>query len=101
MELATRISDACTPEVIKQKYQTQRAVDRYSSYFKGSNSNVATDALKYYYKKHIKRNAIKDRIPINPRVFVKDVRDSGMQIVKWIVPRPLTSMQWYVVLRAI
>ena len=62
-------------------------------------SNLATDALKFYFKKYIKCKPVRDRIPIFPTSFVKDIHQSGLKIEKWLFTRPLFSMQWYVVLR--
>ncbi|MBN1844162.1 MAG: methyltransferase domain-containing protein [Sedimentisphaerales bacterium] len=64
-------------------------------------SMVATDALKYYFKKYVRRQFIRDRIPISPRQWARDVRSSGLRIEWWILSRPLLSMQWYVILRAV
>ena len=64
-------------------------------------SNVAADALKYYYKKHLKRQRITDRIPISPWQFAHDIDMSGLEIQRWILPRPMFSMQWYVQLKAL
>lgn len=62
-------------------------------------STIATDALKFYYKKYIRHEVIKDRIPISPWTFAKDVRAAGLKITKWQMARPLISKQWYVVLQ--
>jgi len=62
-------------------------------------SIAATDALKFLYKKYILNKTIQDRIPIGPRQFSKDIQACGLRIERWILPRPLLSMQWYVVLR--
>lgn len=64
-------------------------------------STVATDALKFYYKKHIRHKPIKDRVPISPFTFAKDVRAAGLKITQWRMARPLMSMQWYAELKTV
>jgi ubiquinone/menaquinone biosynthesis C-methylase UbiE len=64
-------------------------------------STVATDAIKHYFKKHILREVIKDRIPVSPFTFATDVRAAGLKIVKWKMARPLISKQWYLLLQSI
>lgn len=62
-------------------------------------SCLATDALTFYRKKYILRYPIRDRIPISPLTFARDIRAAGLRIVAWRMARPLVSKQWYVVLR--
>ena len=64
-------------------------------------STIATDALKHYYKKYIRHEVIKDRIPISPWTFAKDIRAAGLKITQWKMARPLISKQWYVVLQSL
>jgi ubiquinone/menaquinone biosynthesis C-methylase UbiE len=64
-------------------------------------SAVAIDALKFYFKKYIRQEVIKDRIPISPFTFAKDVRASGLKITHGCMARPLISKQWYFVLEAV
>ena len=58
-------------------------------------STISTDALKFYFKKYIRREVIKDRIPISPWTFARDVRAAGLTIKRWSMARPLISKQWY------
>lgn len=62
-------------------------------------STVATDAVRFFVEKHIFRKEFKDRIPISPFTFLKDIRTAGLSVVKWLPSRSLISKQWYVVLR--
>ena len=64
-------------------------------------STLATDTLKFCYKKYIRQKPIKDRIPISPFTFAKDVHAAGLKITQWRMARPLMSMQWYVILHAV
>lgn len=62
-------------------------------------SSLATDALKYTLKHAITRFVPPSRKPITPWQFTQDVRTAGLTVVRWIVPRPGFSMQWYAVLK--
>lgn len=63
-------------------------------------SILSTDTIKFYFKKYIRREVIKDRIPISPWRFLKDVHAAGLKVKSWSMARPFISKQWYFVLES-
>lgn len=61
-------------------------------------STRSIDAVYFRLRNALRGKAPTDRIPISPADFEEDARAVGLQVARWIAPRPWVSKQCYAVL---
>ena len=64
------------------------------SYF----STKCIDAITFKLKHFLKGKQPRDRVPISPELFLREIESSGLKVLREIPSRPHVSMQTYIVL---